>query len=618
MGIKLFRKKSDNPSEPLLRTKKPVWKRVVKIIVILVVVIVIVGTVYNRIAGSLKKNDAQAAVQTAKVEQRDIQNVLSSSGAIEPLNTYEVKTLVQGEVISAEFEEGDQVKKGDVLYQITTDDLDSKIDSSQTSVERAKETYENSKEKYSKAIEKYNKALADYEDASKEYSDLTIKTDMSGIVKKLYVKKGDKIQAGAQIADIYDNSSMLLDIPFSASDVSASLVGKTAKVEIVDNNEALDGKVTKVSSIEEVLSGNRVVKTVTIEVKNPGGITTATTATASIGNVDSSSEGTFRVLEEGILTADKAGEINSLNIEEGDRISEGNTVIVLDSDTYKDQLDSYQNSVDNAKDSMENAQSSMEDAQDKIEDAESSLDDIIEEKTDYSITAPISGQVIRKDVLVGDTVTTQANPTLCVIYDLSAVTFEMQVDELDVMKVQVGQSVNITADALEGVTFAGTVTNVSLESTSNNGVTQYPVTVRIDEAGNLLPGMNVTGEIIIDEVKNVLAIPSDALMRGDVVYVSDPTVTEAEGSKPAGFKEVEVETGLTDGDYIEIKSGLTGNEEVYVARNTTTEENPFMMQQGGDFGGPGQGGYPDQGGGNQSGRSSQGGGSRNNSITVRP
>lgn len=618
MGNKLFRKKSDNPSETLLRPKKPVWKRVVKIIAILVVVIVIVGTIYNRMAGSLKKNDAQAAVQTAKVEQRDIQNILSSSGAIEPLNTYEVKTLVQGEVISAEFEEGDQVKKGDVLYQITTDDLDSKIDSSQTSVERAKETYENSKEKYSKAIDKYNKALADYEDASKEYSDLTIKTDMSGIVKKLYVKKGDIIQAGAQIADIYDNSSMLLEIPFSAADVSASLVGKTAKVEIVDNNEALEGKVTKVSSIEEVLSGNRVVKTVTIEVKNPGGITTATTATASIGNMDSSSEGTFRVLEEGILTADKAGEINSLNIEEGDRIAEGNTVIVLDSDTYKDQLDSYQNSVDNAKDAMENAQSSMEDAQDKIEDAESSLDDIIEEKTDYSITAPISGQVIRKDVLEGDTVTTQANPTLCVIYDLSAVTFEMQVDELDVMKVQIGQSVNITADALEGVTFTGTVTNVSLESASNNGVTQYPVTVRIDEAGDLLPGMNVTGEIIIDEVKNVLAIPSDALMRGDVVYVSDPTVTEAEGSKPAGFKEVKVETGLTDGDYIEIKSGLTGDEEVYVARNATTEMNPFMMQQGGDFGGPGQGAYPAQGGGSQGGRANPGGGSRNDTITVRP
>lgn len=585
MGKINFRKKSVNSSETgqLLGAKKPARKKVIKIITILVVIIVIVGFIYSRMTSSIKNNDAQAAVQTAKVEKKDIQNILSSSGAIKPLNTYEVKTLVQGEVISADFEEGVQVKKGDVLYQITTNDLDSKINSSQTSVERAKEAYENSKDKYSESINKYNKALADYEDASKEYSDLTIKTDKSGIVKKLYVKKGDKIQAGAQIADIYDNSSMLLEIPFNASDVSASLVGKTAKVEIVDSNEALEGKVTKVSNIEEVLSGNRVVKIVTIELKNPGGITTTTTATASIGNMDSSSEGTFRVLEEGILIADKAGKINSLNIEEGDRIAEGNTVLVLESNTYKDQLNSYQNGVDNAKDAMVNAQNAMEDAQDKIEDAKTSLEEIIDDKTDYSITAPISGQVIRKDVLEGDTVTTQANPTLCVIYDLSALTFEMQVDELDVMKVQLGQSVNITADALPGVSFTGTVTNVSLESTSNNGVTQYPVTIRIDESGNLLPGMNVTGEIIVDEVKNVFAIPSDALMRGDVVYVSDPTVTEAEGNKPVGFKEVAVETGLTDGNFIEIKSGLTGNEEVYVERKVKSVVNPFMMQQGGEY-----------------------------------
>lgn len=618
---KLFKNKSDIPSgaEQIINRKKPRWKKIVKALVIVIVIVLIVGVVYNRVTKGIHKNNAEAAVQTAKVETRDIQNVLSSSGTIEPLNTYEVKTLVQGEIISADFEEGDQVKKGDVLYQITTDDLDSKIDTSQTSVERAQEAYETAKKKYNEAVEKYKDAQDDYKDASKEYSDLTIKTNISGIVKKLYVKEGDKIQAGSQIADIYDNSSMLLEVPFNTSDVGSSLIGKTAQVEIVDGNETLEGKVTKVSSIEEALSGNRIVKMVTIEVKNPGGITTATTATASVGDKYSSSEGTFQVLEEGTLTADKAGEIHTLNIEEGDRVTDGDAVIILDSDTYKDQLDSYQNAVDNAKDSMENAQNSMEDAQDKIEDAKSSLDEVIDEKTDYSITAPISGQVISKDVLVGDTVSTQANPTLCVIYDLSAVTFKMQIDELDVMKVKVGQKVNITADALEGVNFTGTVTNISLESTANNGVTQYPVTVRIDEVGDLLPGMNVTGEIVVDEVKDVLAIPSDALMRGDVVYVADPTVKEAEGSRPAGFKEVKVETGLTDGDYIEIKSGLTGNEEVYVARNATSVENPFMMQQGGSFGGPGQGDFSQGQSGryNQSGTRS-GSSTRSNTITVRP
>ncbi len=612
--MKFFKKKSDSQSGSgqLIVQKKPKWKKFIKVAAILIVLVLIVGVFYNRLlARNVSSTGAEAAAQTAKVEARDIQNILSSSGTIEPLNKYDVKTLVEGEILSADFEEGDQVKEDDVLYQITTDDVDSKIKTSKTSVQRAEDDYEIAKDNYKKAVDKYNDALADYNDAEEDYRDLTIKTKKSGVVKKLYVEEGDTVQAGSQIADIYDNSSMLLEVPFNSSDVSSSLIGKKAQIEIVDSSETMEGRVTKVSSIEDVLSGNRVVKTVTVEVKNPGGLTTSTTATASIGDLYSSGEGTFTVLEESTITADKAGEINTLTIEEGDKISSGNTVIILESDTYKDQLDSYQNALDSAEDAVDNAENSLKDAQDKIDDANDSLDDVIDEKTDYSITAPISGQVVSKDVLSGDTISRDSTTKLCTIYDLSAVTFEMQVDELDVMKVKVGQKVNITADALEGVTFTGEVTNISLESTTNEGVTQYPVTVKINEVGDLLPGMNVTGEIILDEVTNVLAIPSDALMRGDVVYVKDPAVTEAVGDVPAGFKEVKVETGLTDGDYIEIKSGLTGEEEVYVVRNASQEgitmQGQFGPAQGGGYN---QGGGPGQGGGQ--------GGARQDSMGTRP
>ncbi|WMJ88101.1 efflux RND transporter periplasmic adaptor subunit [Anaerocolumna sp. MB42-C2] len=580
MGIKMkLFKKSDKltSTDQLIVPKKSKKKKIIKIAAVLIVLILIISVVYNRSLGKKAVlTGAESGSQIAKVEKRDIQSILSSSGTIEPLNKYDVKTLIEGEVISADFDEGDQVKKDDVLYQVTTDDIDSKIKTSKTSVERAKDSYKTAVDNYDKAVKKYNDALADYNDAEEEYSDLAIKTKKTGIVKKVYVEEGDKIQIGTQIADIYDNSSMLLEIPFNSADVSSSLIGKTAKIELTDGNETLEGKVTKVSSIEDVLSGNRVVKKVTIEVKNPGGLTANTSATASIGDLYSSGDGTFSVLEESTITADKAGEIHSLNIEEGEKINTGNTVIILDSDTYKDQLDSYQKALDSAEDVVDNAKNSVKDAKDKIEDSEDSLDDVIDNKTDYSITAPISGQVVSKDVLAGDTISRESTTKLCTIYDLSAVTFDMQIDELDIMKVKVGQKVNITADALEGETFTGEVTNISLESTTKEGVTQYPVTVRINEVGDLLPGMNVDGKIILDEVSGVLAIPSDALMRGDVVYVKDDSVKEAVGDIPAGFKEVEVKTGLSDDNYTEITNGLTGNEEVYVKRNATG----FQMMPG--------------------------------------
>jgi HlyD family secretion protein len=567
-------KKSEHPGGPGKSIK---GRKYIKWVVIVIVIIIAVMTVRNFINGRRNYNTAAITTENVKVETRDIQKVLSSSGTVAPLSTYEVRTLVEGEILAADFEEGDQVEESDILYQITTDDLDSKIDSAKTSVTRASDDYNKAVESYEKAAEDYQEALDDYNKAKEDEGNPNVTADVAGTITVLSAEVGDTIQAGTQIANVYDNSSMLLEVPFLSSEVDSILVGEEAEVELTDSFEVLVGTVTKVSSLEQVLSGNRLVKMVTIKVENPGGLTSSNTATASIGSLYSSSDGTFKPLEDTVILAGKSGEITRLNIEEGSKIKVGDILFVLSEDSVESSLDNYEKNLDSADSALDNATSQMENAKEAIEDAESSLQDQIDMKTDYSVTAPISGQVIRKDVLVGDTIS--SNSSLCVIYDLSALTFEMYIDELDVLSVKVGQEVDITADALEGVEISGVVTNISLESTSNNGVTQYPVTVRIDETGDLLPGMNVTGEIIIEKVEGVLAVPADALMRGDLVYVADESVTEAVGDVPAGYRSVEVETGLSDGDYIEIKSGLNGDEEVYVVRATGTTETIMMPGQ---------------------------------------
>ncbi len=544
------------------------WKKVIIWVVILAVLLIGANIGIQAVkAQFMNRNQAQEEITTASVEIRDIQNVLSSSGTIEPLNTYEVTTLVEGEIIAANFEEGDIVEEGQVLYQVATDNLDSDIDTAQTSVNRAEKNLTKAQDNYKDALADYEEAKADYSDAVKKYGDPNSTSTATGIIKTLFVEEGDTVQAGAQIAQIYDNSSMLLVIPFAASEVSQSQVGKKAKITLEATEEELTGTVTKVSNIDEVLSGNRLVNQVTIQVKNPGGLSAATSATAVIGDIYSSGEGTFSVLTDTVLKAEVSGEIKKLFIEEGSKVKEGEVIYSLTDQSIENQLENYQNKLESTQNSLDNASDSVESAEEAIEDAQTKLDDIIDNRTDYSITAPISGKIISKEALVGDTIKSNSmNSTLCIIYDLSAVTFEMSVDELDVKKVEVGQEVNVVADAYEDVEYHGVVTNISLQSTTSQGVTQYPVTVKISEVGDLLPGMNVTGEIITTKVEQVIAIPSDALRRGNVVYVEDTSVTEAVGEVPAGFRSVNVETGITDGDYIEIKSGLNGDEKVYVQR----------------------------------------------------
>ncbi|EFC94303.1 hypothetical protein CLOSTHATH_07529, partial [Hungatella hathewayi DSM 13479] len=266
-----------------------------------------------------------------------------------------------------------------------------------------------------------------------------------------------------------------------------------------------------------------IVRYVTIEAANPGGLTTDMAATATIGDFICSSEGTFEPTLETVMNADISSsvEVGKLLVNEGDYVGRGTPVFSMESKSAEKLLRTY-------KDSVEKAEETLESARNKVDSTQDNYDN-------YTITAPISGQVITKNVKAGDKVakSNSGSTTLAVIYDMSGYTFEMSVDELDVKEVAVGQSVVITADAVSGKTFSGTVTNVSLQSSYSNGVTNYPVTVTLNDGmDELLPGMNVDGVIILDQASDVLTVPADALMRGNKVYVKDGTVTEAQGNIP--------------------------------------------------------------------------------------
>lgn len=547
------------------KLKKPL---IIIAIIVTVIILIVVGIRVFLVPKAMATLQSMTSASTAKAEIRDIETVLSSSGTISPIASYDVTTLVSGEIIAADFEEGDIVTEGQVLYQIATDTLDSNIDDAQTSLTRAKKDYEKAKKSHQDALDKYAEAQDDYKDAVSEYSNINVLSKDSGIVTKVYVEVGDTVSVGSQLADVYDNSIMVLTVPFDTTEVSSSMIGRMATVTIDNTFETIKGKVTKVSNVEKSLSGNRVGKDVTIEITNPGGITDSTSASANIGSNYSMDSGVFTVKTNATIISDLAGKIDYLNLSENSTVSEGDVVLVISQDTVTKNLKSYLDAMEAAQNAVDSAKDAMESRQEAIEDAESSLADIIDKRTDYSIKSPVTGKVITKNTLKGDTINGSSigSSPLCTIYDLSAVTFDMNVDELDVLKVNEGQEVNITADALEGVNIRGIVTNISLSSKSNQGVTQYPVTVRINEVGDLLPGMNVTGKIVIEKEVGVLAIPCDALQRGDKVYVKDDSVQEAVGEVPIGFRSVDVTTGITDGDYIEVTKGLSEGDEVYVLR----------------------------------------------------
>lgn len=607
--------------------KKPVKKLVLGAVLLAVIAGGAVFVYQKKAASSSKK---ETSVRTGTVTRQTIQQSLSSSGTISPKNSYTITSMVEGKVISADFNEGDQVTEGQVLYQIDASSMTSKLNSATSSLERAQESY--------------NDAMKDYNSAVADYSGNTVKSTVSGYIKTMKIRAGDQVSGNTEIAEIYNDSVMEVDIPFLSVEAAQISVGSTATLTLSDTLEEISGTVTSVDQLDTTLTGGQLVRYVTVQVTNPGGLTSDMYATASINGINSCGDGAFQPIQNVTLRAgDLSGSVTvkKLLVSAGDYVNVGTAIFSMDAEDASDILKTYKNKVDDAKSSLENAQSTLDTTTDNYEN--------------YTITAPISGTVTTKNVNAGENVQNGNSTTaLAVIYDLSEVTFEMNIDELDISNVKVGQTVEVTADAFEDQTFEGTVTKVSMEGTAANGVTYYPVTVTMTEYGGLLPGMNVTGVIILDEAEDALAIPVDALQRGNKVYVKDSTTSKkgetstkdaaaagddrpegtaddksegnATGQKstnkgtgengksgdqnakssnvPEGFREVTVTTGLTSDEYVEILSGdLSEGDEVYISQSSVSSSTDMMMpgMGGGDMGGG-------MGGGNPGGGSNRGGG----------
>ena len=530
-----------------------------KIISTITAVVLIIAVGVSSCAS--KKPQNTTAITESQVKRMTIVETITGSSVVEANAEYSVTPLVSGEILSANFEEGDIVEKDQILYEIDSSDTANSIKSSDLSIQRAENT---SNEAY-EAIE-----------------DLTVKSTISGTVSDVYVSVGDEINSGAKIAEVVNNATMKVRVPFNATDAQNIHTGESASVTLVKTGTVLLGRVISVSTGSETTIGSMRVSYVTIEVSNPGAVSAGDKVTAMVGEYACNDVGAFEAVQTKTITAKVSGTISRVGVVKGDNVKNGTTLATITSESVETQV--------------RNAGLSLQEAY-------LQRDKLYDQLDNYTIKAPISGTVVRKNKKVGDTIENGASASepLVVIYDMSSLCFELDVDELDNKKMSVGQEVTITADAVEGRKYKGVVENVSINGTiGTNGITTYPIKVRIEDFDdNLLPGMNIEAEIIISQSENALVVPVNAVNRGNTVYLKGNKESEDDRA-PEGYKTVQVETGITNDVFVEILSGLSEGDTVYVTPSAGNE-NPMMMMHGMMMGG----GMPS--GGMQGGRMPSGG-----------
>lgn len=494
-----------------IAAKKPLGKKQgIMLMEAATLILVAVIAVYALSSGSRKAAQASDNYINYTVNTRDITLKLSGTGSLRPADSYTVTSLISADILSAPFEEGDIVAKDAVLYQLDSSDVS-------TSIEQAQIALAQSQRNYSQR--------------ANTLADLKIKATDAGEVIELLVERGDKVTIGQTVAKIRDSATMSLIVPFESGDAAGFFLGQSAEVTLDGTFERLSGIISKISAVEERLAGNMLVRNITVEVANPGGIAAGQAATVTIGGTAGGGSGTFAYKVQGSVTAEASGDVSAIHVKEGDVVSKNQLLITLKNDTLA-------NDVANSGGSLRDSELSLQNRRDQLDN--------------YTIKSPIAGTIIEKDYKEGDTL--ESGKILCTIFDLSYLTITLNVDELDIAKIEADKPVTITAEALPGRSYDGYVTKVNINGATKNGVTSYPVTIRIDETKGLLPGMNGQASIIVSSRSEAIAIPVAALARGNRVLVQKEGA--AQSGLPTGFDWVQVNPGISDGEYIEIISGL--------------------------------------------------------------
>ncbi len=447
-----------------------------KLIIITAIVLIAALSLFFIFGGKKKGDDeAQAYTETA-AQKMDISETIEQSGVVEPYERYEITSLVKGEIISSPFEEGDFVNEGDTLYQIDDEDAQLNIEKMQNSIE---------------------KSQISLNETNKDIANLNIYAPASGKLTDFNLKIGDTVGNGT-VAKIINTDSLTVNIPFAVNDYDKISVGNSVTITSALYMTSLSGRVThKYDATAGTGNDGSVLKNVEIEIANPGalaeGTTFAATVQTSYGSVSSAGSGTIDGGTETKVNADVSGTVSYLAVKEGDYVKSGQLIARLISD--------------NLSNTKKNNELNLKDSQLSLKSSQKSLDD-------YNITAPISGTVITKNSKAGDKIDNSNSSTvMMVVADMSKMKFTISVDELDISDIQLGQTAVVDADALPDETFEATVTSISNEGTSSgDGVTTYSVELTIYEPGNLKSGMNVNANILINEAKDVIGIPEDALM----------------------------------------------------------------------------------------------------------
>lgn len=545
MNNKETKKIKENKNNILLkRNKKKKFNKMLKRI--LIVVIIVAAFLYLRSKGTNRSTEETFNFDEVVAEVGDVNITVEGDGIVSANSVYNIVPKVTGEILQDNVVLNEYVNKGDLLYVIDSKDINSSLNQASIGVEQSNIAIEQAKTNYDNVV--------------KQINDLRIYATADGYIENLRIDNGTFVNSMTQVCNIREKNDYEVTLEFLTSAAQSINVGDRASLLYLDYLTYANGYVTKISDSTDLKKVGSQVTNVTIRMETDGySIQNArvdgTIYTSSGVNLKSVNEGYVNTISSDVVVSNGTGVVKELYVDDGSYVHRGDLIAVLENDSLNTQLD-------NAEISIKNAQISKKSAQNGLESTSTQLDN-------YKITSPISGKVVYKNSKKGDVISTYQQSTsnvMAIIADVSVMKFEMQVDELDISKIKVGQEVIVSVEALDNKEFIGKVANINTMGVNVAGMTNYTVLIEIPETEEIYSGMTVDAKIKIMTREDVLRVPLMAVRKGDCVYkkVADEEFQDKDTTVPKGYEKVKVEIGLNDDEYIEIISGLSSGDIVLI------------------------------------------------------
>ncbi len=452
--------------------------------------------------------------QTAKIKQGDLTVRVDSAGVIQYGEETEINSIVNGQIADIFVQEGTEVKAGDPLFSLDSSSLDLQIAQANNDLKIAQLKLA---DLLQTNVSNINQVNAD---------DLTTVVASQNGVINYNVSEGMYLNNNAKIATIKDSQTMTFKTDvFNPNEVK---VGDSVELQFEDFSGGVLGKITKISSAPRS-NGVSIVYDVWISIENPGLLEVGMIGEASFTSNDSSFSREGRI--DSIIESDQypkvSGTIEKIYFINGEYVKKGTPILKISNTGLINQIETQKVSISNLN---------------------LKLQQLENEHSQLTMNSPMAGLIEELYISPMQTINNNNKVARLVSKELAA---KIEVDEIDIPKVQIGQEVELMIQALNNQTYMGTVAAINNNGNVKDGITSYQVFISLPIEGieGVKSGMTVDASILVAKAANVLSVPNSS-----IIDVKDGKAVRVVQNDLIKVKVVEV--GLQNDTLTEIKSGL--------------------------------------------------------------